>query len=148
MPRSGRSTRRYLADTNVYVAAVKRSGRITPSRRLLEHFLNDPRIELVGNAWWLEELLRYAEESRSEAALELAEELAQKVEILELAERFVAACSELVGAENPVDTLHAATCLQSDATLISNDPDFDRIRDAHVIRVLSITEALKRTRII
>jgi len=148
MPRSGRSTRKYLADTNVYVAAVRRSGRPTPSRRLLEHFLNDPRTGLVGNAWWLEELLRYAEEFRSEAALELAEELAQKVEIIELEERFVAACSELVGRHNPVDVLHAATCLQSEATLISNDPDFDRIRDARAIRVLSITEALRRIRII
>lgn len=41
------------------------------------------------------------------------------------------------------DVVHAATCLETDAILITNDSHFDRIKESGLIRVWSITKAIK-----
>jgi len=41
------------------------------------------------------------------------------------------------------NVVHAATCLHTAAVLITNDKHFDKIRDAGLIRVWSISEAIK-----
>jgi len=48
-----------------------------------------------------------------------------------------------VTTPDPADLLHAATCLQERAVLVSNDPHFDRIRDERVIEVWSIAKAIR-----
>ena len=40
--------------------------------------------------------------------------------------------------------MHAATCLQAKAVLITNDRDFDRIKESGIIEVWSIREAIRR----
>ena len=40
--------------------------------------------------------------------------------------------------------MHAATCLQAKAVLITNDRDFDGIKESGVIEVWSISEAIKK----
>jgi predicted nucleic acid-binding protein len=42
------------------------------------------------------------------------------------------------------DVLHAASCLQSKAVLITNDRDFDRIKESGVIEVWNISEAIRK----
>jgi predicted nucleic acid-binding protein len=42
------------------------------------------------------------------------------------------------------DAVHAATCLQSNAVLISNDKHFDKIRDMRIIEVWKISEAIEK----
>ena len=40
--------------------------------------------------------------------------------------------------------MHAATCLQAKAVLITNDRDFDGIKESGVIEVWSISEAIRK----
>jgi predicted nucleic acid-binding protein len=39
--------------------------------------------------------------------------------------------------------LHAATCLQTESILITNDHHFDRMRDQGIIKVWSIRKAIQ-----
>ncbi|MGQ9479730.1 MAG: PIN domain-containing protein [Thermoproteota archaeon] len=42
------------------------------------------------------------------------------------------------------DLYHAATCLKANATLITNDKHFDRIKQVGLVKVISTSEALKK----
>ncbi|MDD2251669.1 MAG: hypothetical protein PHQ10_01720 [Dehalococcoidales bacterium] len=42
------------------------------------------------------------------------------------------------------DIVHAATCLYTDAILITNDAHFNKIKQAEIIEVWSNTKAIKR----
>ena len=66
------------------------------------------------------------------------------MEIIHVEERFVRACESYFGAKGVKDCVHAATCLQLGATLVSNDHDFDAIERAGVIRRVTTSEAIRR----
>lgn len=143
MPASERTTRTFLLDTNVFVAAVKTPHRETATLRFLLALLARDDVGLVGNVYWVEEVLRYAEEFESETAAWLVGALLGRVRIVSVARNFVAVCAKYVRTRDPADVLHAATCLQDGAILVSNDRHFDRIRDEGVIEVWSITKAIR-----
>lgn len=42
------------------------------------------------------------------------------------------------------DTVHAATCLEAEAVLISNDAHFNEIKESALIEVWNISEAIRR----
>jgi predicted nucleic acid-binding protein len=67
-----------------------------------------------------------------------------KMEIAAVAEGCVKACRAHVPTPDRVDVLHAATCLQTGAALITNDRHFDRIKKEGIIEVLSLGEAIKK----
>lgn len=46
--------------------------------------------------------------------------------------------------EEAADMVHAATCLQAGAVLITNDGDFEKIRDEQIIKVWSISDAIRQ----
>ena len=100
-------------------------------------------MELVGNPYWVEEMLRSAEEFRSETATWLISALVKRTRIAGAARNFVKVCAEYVTTPDRADVMHAATCLREHAILISNDRHFDRIRDAGVLEAWSIADAIR-----
>ena len=143
MPASESSTRTFLLDTNVFVAAVKEPRRETATLRFLLALLQREDVRLVGNAFWVEEMLRYAEAFHSETAAWLVGALLSRTRLVDVAPNFVTVCAKHVTTRDPADILHAATCLQEQAILVSNDKHFDRIRDEGVIEVWNITKAIR-----
>ena len=143
MPASERRTRTFLLDTNVFVAAVKQPRKETRTLQLLLDILNRDDVELVGNEFWVEEMLRYAEEFRSETATWLVSALLNRARLVRVGKGYRTICRRYVTTPDLADILHAATCLQERAILISNDKHFDRIRDEGVLEVWSITKAIR-----
>ena len=143
MPAFEGSTRTFLLDTNVFVAAVKHPRRETGTLRFLLALLEREDVQLVGNEFWVEEMLRYAEEFRSETAAWLVGALLHRTRVVRVARNFVTICAKHIPTPDPADVLHAATCLQERAILVSNDRHFDRIRKEGVIEVWSITKAIQ-----
>jgi predicted nucleic acid-binding protein len=132
-----------LVDTNAFVAAVKDPRRETATLRLLVALLGRDDIELVGNEYWAEELLRYAEAFRSETATWLASALLDRTRPVRVSPRYVKLCARYVTTPDVADVMHAATCLQEQAILITNDRHFDRIRDEGIIEVWNLARALR-----
>ncbi len=135
--------RSFLLDTNVFVAAVKHPGRETGTLRFILELIQNDNLPLVGNNFWVEEMLRYAEEFHSETAALLVEALLNRTRMVQVGNNFISICAKYVPENEPADTLHAATCLQESAILITNDKHFNQIRDEHVIEVWSITRAIR-----
>src|SRR5437016_2519416 len=132
-----------LLDTNVFVSAVQSVPRVTDSLRLIVHLLAAD-VRLVGNELLAEEYLRYAQLLPSPTATALAASILGTLEIIRVEERFVLACTPYFGGKKRKDCVHAATCLQLGASLVSNDHDFDAVDRAGVIRRMTISEAVRR----
>ena len=143
MRRSKSITRVFLLDTNVFISAIKEPRRQTGTLSLILHIIEDPRIGLVGNALLAEEMARYAELLNSETAATLLHALIAKMEIIKIQENYLKICKTYIETPDKADILHAATCLQTNATLISNDHHFNRIRDEGILHVWNTTEAIK-----
>ena len=144
MRRSKHVTLKFLLDTNVFVSAIKDPRKQTGALRLILYIIGEAGIGLVGNDILVEEMVRYAELLRSETAATLLCALIAKVEIVNVRENYLKICKSYIETLDKADILHAATCLQTDAVLISNDQHFNRIRDEGIIRVWSTTEAIKK----
>ena len=140
---SAKGTRTFLLDTNVFVAAVKDPRRETATLRLLLDVLTRDDVELVGNDLWVEEMVRYAEEFRSETASWLVGALVGKARLVSVDANFRAICRRYVTTPDPADVLHAATCLQERAILVTNDRHFGRIRREGIVAVWTISEAIR-----
>ena len=143
MRRSKFATLIFLLDTNLFISAIKDPRRQTGALRLILHIIGEPGIDLVGNDLLVEEMARYAELLRSETAATLLCALIAKIEIVKVQENYLKICKSYIETPDKADILHAATCLQTNAVLISNDHHFNRIRDEGIIKVWSITEAIK-----
>ena len=100
-------------------------------------------LELVGNDLWLEEMIRYAEEFGSDTASQVLAALIERTRFVRVEENFRAICRRFVTTPDPADILHAATCLQERAVLVSNDKHFDKIRDEGIVEVWTITKAMR-----
>ena len=70
--------------------------------------------------------------------------LAEVMERVAVAERFLLACAPFFKPAQGSDCVHAAACLQSGAVLVSNDRHFEPIRRAGVVPVLNATEVIRR----
>ena len=140
---SANGTRTFLLDANVFVAAVKDPRRETATLRLLLDVLTRDDVELVGNDLWVEEMVRYAEGFRSETASWLVGALVGKARLVSVDANFRAICRRYVTTPDPADVLHAATCLQERAILVTNDRHFDRIRREGIVAVWTISEAIR-----
>ena len=144
MTRSDPGARTFLLDNNVFVSAIKDPTRETATLTLILELIRDKDVGLVGNEFLAEEMARYAEAFRSETASLLLHALISKMDIVDIQERFTTACRSAMGTDDPADLLHAATCLQTGATLITNDRHFDTIRDQEIIEIWSTAEAIRR----
>lgn len=150
MSERGRSERRFVVDTNVFVAAIRsfskpqrRPGSDSEVLRLLIKLTTDEQLRLVGNSRLLEEYSRLAEQLSSETAELILKALSDKTEVVEVREEAIARCRPHLREEESADVLHAATALQTDAILITNDKDFVGIRQAKIVGVWTISEAIR-----
>lgn len=143
----GLQKKRFLLDTNVFIAAFK-SG-YTETTRLILKLLSDPGIELVVNSVLLEEYRSWLSKlsSRLPYIREQAEILytliTSKAILVEPDRDHVERCKPFIPEREYADLYHAATCLKANAILITNDKGFDRIAKAGIIEVWSITKAIK-----
>lgn len=143
MRRSGQNTRVFLLDNNVFISAIKEPTRETATLRLILKIIQDRDIRLMGNEFLLEEMARYAEAFGSETASLLLYALISKIEVVEVRDKFIRICRSYMETEDSTDVIHAATCLQADAILITNDRDFDPVRDEGIVEVWSTTKAIQ-----
>ena len=133
----------FLLDTNVFVAAIKAPRKETKTLHLILMMIENENIRLVGDKFLAEELVRYAEEFRSETALAILGALFDKMEVVEVKDNLVRICKNYIRTPNLADIIHAAACLKSDAVLISNDKHFTKIRDKGIIEVWSVSKAIE-----
>lgn len=97
----------------------------------------------MGNEFLLEEMARYAEVFESEMASTLLYALITKMEVVDVQGKYITICRSYMDTDDLADIVHAATCLQTDATLITNDHHFDPVRDEGIVEVWSIVEAIR-----
>lgn len=150
MSRPEGRTRRFVIDTNAFVAAIKPFTRTldkqgtTKTFDLLIRMLIASNIKLNGNQILIYEYRRLAQELHSPTASLLLDHLVNKVEIIDPTNSTIRRCRPYLPKEESADVLHAATCLQTGSTLITNDADFDRIKAAGIIEVWDISDAIRQ----
>ncbi len=144
MKRSEASTQTFLLDTNVLISAIKEPKRQTDTLKLMIKIISEPRFALVGNDLLAYELLRYAEVLQSETATSVVAALLSKMELIDVSKNYRKICKKYVKTPDKADILHAATCLQTGAVLITNDRHFDKIRDEGIIEVWNVSKAIRQ----
>lgn len=132
-----------LLDNNIFVAAIHDPVRETASLKLIIEMIQNKQIKLIANKYLLEEMSRYSEVFPSPTALILLRALISKMEIINVEERYINLCFKYMDSSYPVDIFHAASCLQTDAILITNDRHFDQIKKEEIITVWNTKEALE-----
>lgn len=133
-----RSTK-FLIDTNVFIAAVKKGW--TKTTELVLHLLSNQEFVLVANDVLLAEYERYAKELYAESFLEF---LKLRVKIINPSDEEVEVCRRYFPESEIADAVHAATCLKANAVLITNDKHFDPIKKAGIIEVWDIYKAISK----
>ena len=133
-----------LLDTNVFVSAVKNASRATATFRLIVRFIERDDIRLVGNEMLAREYLRYAQVFPSPTATALASAILDKMELVRVEERFLHACAPHFPPGQAADCVHAATCLQTGAVLVSNDRHFRALAAAGLVQLVSTSVAIRR----
>ena len=135
---------KFLVDTNVFVAAVKaalKHQRKPNSLTLLLYLINEESIHLIGNALLKNEYRKYS--TLSPTAKQILTKLLKKMQIIGYETESMNRCIPYFPASSIADAVHASTCLKENAILISNDTDFDRIKQAAIIAVWSTLDALQ-----
>ena len=127
---------RFLIDSNLFIAAVKSGW--TKSSELLSALL-DGSTE-VANKAPLAEYEKYAQQLEAEYIFSY---LKSRIILIDVSEEKVQECRPFFPESQFSDAVHAATCLQSGAILITNDKHFDNIKDVGLISVWTISEAIK-----
>jgi predicted nucleic acid-binding protein len=144
MRRSKKGTGKYLLDTNVFIAAIKDPKKETKTLQLILEMIEKEDIYLIGDEFLAEEMVRYAEEFKSETASWILSALLEKMELIEVGENFIKICMNYIKTPNKADIIHAAVCLKTDAILITNDTHFNKIRDEGIIKVWWISRGIKK----
>ncbi len=131
---------RFLLDTNVFIAAAKKGW--TRTTELVIRLI-DGQEDLIADDALIGEYRKYAGDLGENSQL-LLRYLLQKVVVLEISDEVIAVCLPFFPEGQYADVLHAATCLSAGGTLISNDSHFEKIRNAGIIEVWTISEAIDR----
>lgn len=129
---------RYLIDNTVFIAAVKRGW--TKSTELVYHLLDSPA-ELFANELPIFEYEKYA---KALSTYELLNYLKKALIHANPCQEEIDTCAAFFPESELSDIVHAATCLYTDAILITNDAHFNKIKQAEIIEVWSNTKAIKR----
>ena len=80
----------------------------------------------------------------SETSTLILDQLSAKARAVTETKAEIETCRHYIPEKEAADIHHAAAALHSEAVLISNDKHFDKIRDAGIIKVWSISEAVRR----
>ncbi len=129
---------KFLLDTNVFIAAVKRGW--TDTTELLLHFLTSKRYTLVANDVLMAEYRKYAEKLN---ALDFYDFIRRRVTIVNPSREEVLRVLPYFPETQLADAVHAATCLKSGAILVTNEGHFEKVSRAGIIEVWSISRAIK-----
>lgn len=127
---------RFLIDTNLFISAAKSGW--TRSTDLFLRLVEGPW-DIVANDLLFLEYEKYAERFDAKDLLAL---LRFKAVAIEQSEDDINTCKQFFSKNEAADIVHAATCLHTGAILVSNDGHFNRIRDAGIIKVWSISNAI------
>lgn len=133
-----------LLDTNVFVSAVKDPARQTGTFRLILALLARADVRFVGSEVLAQEYLRYASAFPSPTASALASAILERMEMVRVEDRFLHACAPHIRPAEAADLVHAGVCLQTGAVLVTNDRHFAGIGRAGVIKVMGVSEAIRR----
>jgi len=114
----------------------------TGTLKLILHILTDAEIKLIGDHYLAEEMIRYTEVYPSETAISLLDAIASKTTFIEVETRYLKICRNYMGTDDLIDIYHAAACLQTGSTLISDDHHFNKIRDEGILNVWSTKKAI------
>lgn len=136
-------TNQFLIDTNVFIASIKNPGRKTGSLDLILNLIANPDINLVGNDLLLLEFEKYHKRFNSMVASRILKNLKHRIKLVEVKPIHIKKCAKYMPQKEIVDIVHAATCLQEDAVLISNDKHFTELNDAGIIEVWTMTKAIE-----
>jgi predicted nucleic acid-binding protein len=85
-----------------------------------------------------------AEELVSKTGRLILQQIMAKMRMVEVGEKALRRCKPYLPEKESAGVIHAATCLQTKAILITNDADFNEVRGAGIIEVRSISEAIRR----
>jgi predicted nucleic acid-binding protein len=133
----------FLVDANVFVAAIKNPEKKAGALDLILELISDDDIHLVGNDLLFLEFERYSQKFKSKTASNLIKRLKDKMISVEVSKDYIKKCNEYFAKDNIVDIVHAATCLQENSILITNDRHFDKISKNKIIEVWSISKAIE-----
>jgi predicted nucleic acid-binding protein len=136
-------TFRVFTDTNLFVAAI-RARRNNGSLRLLLRLVEDEKIELLANDPLLLEYSEFGNILRSVMAKSFYNALIDEMRVENPREEYVEVCRSYFPAGEYADIVHAATCLQTNSILITNDKHFDKVRDDGIVETWSIGEGLRK----
>ncbi len=142
MKKSEKHTR-LLLDNKVFVAAIHNPKRETQSLQLVIETIRNRNIHLVGNKYHLEEMSRYSEVYPSPTTLLLLRAIVSKMDMITVEDRYVKLCLNYMSPDSPVDIVHAATCLQTNSVMITNDRHLDYLNQEKIITGWSTNKALK-----
>jgi len=91
----------------------------------------------------IEEYKRLGQELDSETTRLILAQLIEKTEMVDVDKESFSLCSEHFPPAEIADMVHASTCLLTGATLITNDTHFAKIKNSGLIRVWSISVAIR-----
>ena len=129
----------FLVDTNLFISAFK-SGK-TKSTELFIQLIKDEDKELIANEILLKEYEKYAEKLGPESE-KFFQILDEKCKIVEPDEKYISECEEHFD-DSQADVIHAASCLKHESILLTNDKDFDEIKESGLIEIWDISKAIK-----
>ena len=139
--------RRFMVDTNVFIAAFK-SGR-TRTTDLLLKLLTDPGTELIVDdvliseyRKWFAALTKRLPRIRAQAT-DLLNLILAKARLASPDPEHIDMVMPHIPKKEVADAYHAATCLKTGAVLITNDKDFLELKKRGIIKVWTITEAIQ-----
>jgi len=98
-------------------------------------------VELFANELLIFEYEKYA---KTLGTYELLDYLKKSIIQVNPSQVEIDICAAFFPESELSDIVHAATCLYSDAILITNDNHFNKIKKAKIIEVWSNTKAIKR----
>lgn len=129
-----------MLDTNLVVAATRRLPAVSPSLRLLAALVEGPNVDLVANPVLLREWRRNAGPSLT--AQEIVETLAARCRVVWPNPAALRATKPHFQSGSAADWLHAATCLDTGAILVSNDRDFSALAGSALVEVWTASRLL------
>ncbi|NJE75836.1 PIN domain-containing protein [Thermococcus sp. ES12] len=133
------TTSKFLLDTNVFIATVKKGW--TDTTELVLRLLSSQEYHIVGNDVLLAEYRKYAERLN---ALDFYEFLRLRMEVVNPTRKEVLRLLPYFPPSQMADAVHAATCLKTGAVLITNDRHFDRVAEEGLIEVWDISKAIRK----
>ncbi len=141
---------KFLADNTLFVAGIKAlPERETNSLKLLLKLLSREDADLIADDILVKEYEKYAEKLGGGMTRALIQALLSKTELVEPDNQSIETVKPHFDEKtDPEDIIHTAAALQEEATIITNDPDFDPIGEESIVEVWNHTKAMEELGII